>query len=85
MAILHSVEMREDSDYTSPNMWAMPSYHPDFNGIPEPIHSPTLRKIAFVFKMRLYKDPLEERDHRRHNNEDEWLRHKIHNQVELKV
>jgi len=85
VAILHSMEMREERDYTSPNMWMLPSaaFSSGVDAVLEPIHPPTIRKIAFVFKMRIFKDPLEERDHRRNHNEDEWLRHKIHDQVEL--
>jgi len=87
MAILHGIEEREIRDlYDARSPWAMPAignFYGDPSACLEPTVSPTLRKTAFIFKMRLYKDPLEERDHRRNFNEDAWLRHKIHALIDL--
>lgn len=86
MAILQGVETREMRDHLhSPSMWTLPSimHGDDMPSLFEPVHPPTIQKTAFTFRLRIPRDPLEARDHRRNQNEDDWIRHKIHNQLEL--
>jgi len=85
MAILRGVETREMLDpMRSPSMFAMPVHCiGDSLDVMEPAYDPTISKTAFTFRIRIPRDPLEARDHRRNHNEDSWLHRKIHDQLEL--